>query len=67
MFDKFVLWILGKAYRYHKIREIRYYDRGYDLFIAGYTDEDYRYLQKAEYHNKRCRQIDRLIYEIEES
>lgn len=66
MFNKIMLYILEKAYEYHKIREVRHYDLAYWALMVDIDDKaEARHFKKYVYHNERCAQIDKLIYAIE--
>jgi hypothetical protein len=66
MFNKFMLWILKKTYKYHKIREIHYYGMAYEAFLWRQDTED-RYFKRYTYHRERCARIDTLVYALEGS
>lgn len=67
MFNKIAEWILDKVYKFHKNREILYYDEAYRALIYGEDEKERRYFKKFVYHSKRCEQLDKLFYAMEGS
>lgn len=65
MLNKFIERVLGKIYKYHRIRYERYESEFYNCIWSG-RDLSVcdRYLHKAVKHEKWCDRIDGIIYSL---
>lgn len=67
MIKKLIEHVLGKIYRYHRIRYEQYEDEYYKCVWSGRDlSECDRYLHKAVKHEKWCDRLDDIIYSLED-